>query len=114
MAVLKIILFPFGLLYGLIMEARNRFYDWGIFKIQKFPFPVISVGNLTMGGSGKTPFTIFLAEALMKDYPRIAVVSRGYGRKSRGLQLVSDGKNVLLPADLAGDEPRLMAAVCPA
>lgn len=113
MLFLRILLIPFGFLYGLIMELRNRFYDWGIFKSQKFSVPVISVGNLTMGGSGKTPFTIFLAEALKEEYPGIAIVSRGYGRKSKGLQLVSDGRNILLSAEMAGDEPRLIASRLP-
>lgn len=109
MLIIRILLLPLGLLYGLIMEMRNRFYDWGIFKSLKFSVPVISVGNLTLGGSGKTPFTIFLAEALKEEYPGIAVVSRGYGRKSKGLQLVSDGKDILLGPEMAGDEPWLIA-----
>jgi len=110
---LQIVLLPFGLLYGLVMELRNRFYDRGIFKSRKFAVPVISVGNLTVGGSGKTPFTIFLARSLQKHFTRIAVVSRGYRRKSTGLQLVSDGENIILGPQKAGDEPYLMARRLP-
>ncbi len=111
--ILQILLLALGLLYGIVMEIRNLFYRTGIFKSEKFPIPVISIGNITMGGSGKTPFTIFLAEELREEYNKIAVVSRGYRRKSKGLQLVSDGQNVLLGPDEAGDELYLTAKKLP-
>jgi len=111
--ILQFLLLPFGLLYGIIMEIRKAFYKTGIFKSEKFSVPVISVGNITAGGSGKTPFTIFLAEELKEYYKNIAVVSRGYRRKSKGLQLVSDGQNILLGPDDAGDEPYLIAKKLP-
>ena len=88
----KFLLIPFSLLYGIILDIRNLLYDWGVFKVHKFSISVISIGNLTMGGAGKTPFTIFLAGKMRERYNRIAVISRGYGRKSKGLQIVSDGK----------------------
>lgn len=112
-AFIKILLIPVSLLYGLIIEIRNLMYRFRIFKIHKFPVPVISVGNITAGGSGKTPFTIYLANALKEKYGTTAVISRGYGRKSRGLQLVSDGREIKLDALEAGDEPLLIAKKVP-
>lgn len=106
-------LLPFSLLYGLVMEIRNRFYEWGVFKVNSFFVPVISVGNLTAGGTGKTPFTIFLAQKLRNDFSQIAVISRGYRRKSKGLLAVSDGRQILCDADMAGDEPYLVAKRLP-
>lgn len=102
-------MFPLSLLYGLVMEIRNTLFDHQLLKSHKAPVPVISVGNLTVGGSGKTPFTIYLAEKLKARFPRIAIVSRGYGRKSRGLQVVCDGQKILCDHSVSGDEPQLMA-----
>ena len=95
------------------MEIRNGLYSIGIFKPVKFPVPIISIGNITAGGTGKTPFTIYLADLLKNDFQKIAIVSRGYGRKSSGMQLVSDGKNILLDPYQAGDEPFLIASRLP-
>ena len=76
--------------------------------------PVISVGNLTVGGTGKTPVVIFLTEWLLAQGKRVAVLSRGYGRRSSSPQLlVSDGERVLVTSDDAGDEPYLIARRCP-
>lgn len=110
---MRFLLLPFGLLYGLIMEIRNIFYDRGIFKIYRAPFPVISVGNIEAGGTGKTPFTIFLAGWLLQKKLHIAIVSRGYGRKSRGYRLVSDGQKILSDVYTAGDEAMLAARTLP-
>ncbi|HID38491.1 MAG TPA: tetraacyldisaccharide 4'-kinase, partial [Calditrichaeota bacterium] len=107
--VLKIVLLPFALLYGIVMEIRNGLYAAGILKTHRFAVPVISVGNLTTGGTGKTPFTIYLASLLKERYPRLTVVSRGYGRKSKGLQVVSNGNRILLSPKASGDEPSLIA-----
>lgn len=74
-----------------------------------FDLPIISVGNLTVGGSGKTP----IVTALASRYQDVAVVLRGYGRKSEGLVLVSDGKDVLVDVDASGDEAMLYASVIP-
>ena len=95
------------------MEIRNWFYSIGILKSVKYSVPIISIGNITAGGTCKTPFTIYLAELLKNDYSKIAVVSRGYGRKGSGLQLVSDGKNILLDPYQSGDEPYLIASLLP-
>ena len=111
--ILRFLLFPFSILYGFIMEIRNWFFDIGILKSMKFSVPIISVGNITAGGTGKTPFTIYLAYLLKKHFSTIAIVSRGYGRKSRGMQLVSDGQQILLDPSHAGDEPYLIASQLP-
>lgn len=98
----RILLFPFSLLYGIAVIFRNLCYDLQIFKVHKFKSPVISVGNLVAGGSGKTPFIEYLIK-LISPYYRIATLSRGYGRKTKGFILVSETAN----ASLIGDEPML-------
>tara|TARA_B100001115_G_scaffold184370_1_gene186552 strand:- start:916 stop:1929 length:1014 start_codon:yes stop_codon:yes gene_type:complete len=80
---LKILLRPFGMLYDLITTARNRAFDEGRLESYQSKVPTIAIGNLSMGGTGKTPFTEFLIQQLSAE-PK-AVVSRGYGRKSKGL-----------------------------
>lgn len=95
------------------MEIRNWFFDIGVLKSTKFPVPVISIGNIAAGGTGKTPFTIYLAELLKNHYNKITIVSRGYGRQSSGMQLVSDGNNIILDPSNAGDEPYLIASKLP-
>ncbi len=110
---IRFFLWPAGFFYGLIMEARNRLYDYGIKTTRRLPCPVISVGNLTTGGTGKTPFTIELSRQLQRHYARVAVISRGYGRDSRGVQLVSDGKTMKASPQRGGDEPWLIAKRLP-
>ncbi len=100
MKILKIILFPFSILYGLIVALRNRLYDWGIFSSVEFKTPIISVGNLSMGGTGKTPHIEYLIRLLSTDF-EIATLSRGYGRKTEGF-ILSDMNSTT--ADI-GDEP---------
>jgi len=75
--------------------------------------PVISVGNITVGGTGKTPLTIDLAERLSSAGLKVAILSRGYGRKSKGLQVVADGGGTLISVEEAGDEPFLIAQALP-
>ncbi len=105
---------PFAPLYGALMRIRERCYRHGLFKIERLPVPVISVGNLTLGGTGKTPMVQFLARLLLEHGYRPAVVSRGYGGSTKeAVNVVSDGRDVLLPADLVGDEPRLLAETLP-
>lgn len=79
---LRILLLPFSLVYGLVVYVRNQLYNLGIFRSTKFDLPVIVVGNLVVGGSGKSPATEYLIN-LFRDR-KIAVLSRGYGRKTRG------------------------------
>src|SRR5579862_5887385 len=92
-------------IYGGIVGLRNSFYDRGWLAARKLRGPVISVGNLSAGGSGKTPFVILLGELLKARGIRFDVLSRGYGRKSRGVLLVDPSG---LPQDY-GDEPLLIA-----
>ncbi|MDZ7263017.1 MAG: tetraacyldisaccharide 4'-kinase [candidate division KSB1 bacterium] len=102
--------FPLSLGYALIIRLRNLFYDKKIFKSYQIERArVISVGNIAVGGTGKTPTIEFLAHRLQAMGHRVAVLSRGYGRQSRGRLIVSDGNQLLVPANLAGDEPTLLA-----
>lgn len=100
---LKILLLPFSLLYGLITGIRNRFYDWHIFKSTKFDVHTIGVGNLAVGGAGKTPHVEYLVRLLKLEGVRMATLSRGYKRKTRGFILADDAST----AEDIGDEPLL-------
>ena len=93
------LLFPFAILYGIIVIIRNKCYDFGIFKSRQFDLPVICVGNLAVGGSGKTPVTEYLVR-LLSDY-KIAILSRGYGRETKGFILADTAAT----AKSIGDEP---------
>lgn len=94
------LLLPFSLLYGVVVFFRNKFYDWGIFKSQTFEIPIISVGNLEAGGSGKTPMVEYLIRLLKNDF-KLATLSRGYGRKTKGFRWVKPNEAAIL----TGDEP---------
>ncbi len=96
---------PLASIFGIGVRLKNRSYDRGIFKSQKLQGPVISVGNLSVGGSGKTPFVLLLGELLEARGVKFDILSRGYGRQSRGVVLV-DPKGS--PQEF-GDEPLLMA-----
>jgi len=98
--IIRILLYPLALLYGMLMLIRNKLFDWGLLPSKKFDFPVISVGNLTLGGTGKTPHVEYLINLLMKKYS-IATLSRGYGRKTKGFIIASDFMDYLQ----IGDEP---------
>ena len=105
-----IALAPMSGLYGLAMKTRCAFYRKGIFATHELDAPVISVGNLTTGGTGKTPLIEWIARELAKREHRICILTRGYGRANEKSQtVVSDGKNILSTPDLAGDEPFLLA-----
>ena len=96
---------PLSTLFGLGVRARNALYDRGLARTQKLRGPVVSVGNLSVGGSGKTPFVLMLGELLKARGVKFDVLSRGYGRKTRGVRLVDPAGS---PHDF-GDEPLLMA-----
>lgn len=96
----KFFLFPFSLIYGLGVSIRNSFYETGMLKGSKFNLPVINVGNLTVGGAGKTPHIEYLI-LLLREYLNIATLSRGYKRKSKGFRLVQQRDQV----STVGDEP---------
>jgi tetraacyldisaccharide 4'-kinase len=103
-----------GIPYELAARGRLWGYEQGWFRTQRLPRPVISVGNLTVGGTGKTPLIMYLIERLQAQGKRVAVLSRGYRRTSQAPQLlVSDGQRLLAGPDEAGDEPYLIARRCP-
>jgi tetraacyldisaccharide 4'-kinase len=106
----KVIARILSFLYLFIINFRNWLYDHKIFKEVKLSCPVISVGNITVGGTGKTPCVIMLARMLQKNGFKPAVISRGYGGKSvYPVNIVSDGDKILLDSEIAGDEPCLIA-----
>jgi tetraacyldisaccharide 4'-kinase len=101
-------------LYGFACRARASAYRVGIFRSDRLPCRVISVGNLTVGGTGKTPVVIHLAGLLLHDGRRVGVVSRGYGRRGRESEiLVSDGQRLFATPEEAGEEPYLIARRLP-
>ncbi len=104
---------PLTPLTAAAVEVRNRFFDAGLFRSVDVGVPVISVGNITTGGTGKTPAVKNIVSLLSAEGKRVAVISRGYGRRSRGMVVVSDGKNILADADSAGDEALMIASGLP-
>jgi tetraacyldisaccharide 4'-kinase len=100
MVFVKIILFPFACIYGFFTGLRNLLFDWKILPSRSYKIPVISLGNLSAGGTGKTPHTEYLAELLRSKY-NVAILSRGYRRKTKGFILAS---RVHSQTDI-GDEP---------
>ena len=100
MVILRILVYPLSILFGLIVWFRNKLYDWNIFNAVSFEIPVISVGNITVGGTGKSPHVEYLIR-LLKDNYRVATLSRGYKRKTKGFLLAQENHTV---NDL-GDEP---------
>lgn len=95
--------------YALATRLRNAAFDRGLARIQRLPCRVICVGNLTLGGTGKTPTVLWLAELLLAAGRRVAVISRGYGGAG-GVRVVSDGRSLLAGWQAAGDEPVLLAS----
>jgi tetraacyldisaccharide 4'-kinase len=101
-------------LYALAIRLRTYGYERGWFARQRLPLPVISIGNLTVGGTGKTPMVIEVTQWLLAAGSRVAVLSRGYRRTSREpFLLVCDGAKILATPQEAGDEPYLIAQRCP-
>lgn len=93
-------------IYGKITDLRNALYEKGIFNSYRLDVPTVSIGNLTTGGTGKTPLTAFVAEIMAEKGEKVCVISRGYKRKNpRRRVLVSDGKKILTDVENAGDEP---------
>jgi tetraacyldisaccharide 4'-kinase len=110
----RAMLYLSSLLYRLIVDLRNRLYDRQILESVRLSCPVISVGNITVGGTGKTPCVIRLTRMLQQSGFRCAVISRGYGgKKPQAVNIVSDGNSILLGAESAGDEPLLIARSLP-
>ena len=105
------LLFLLSILYGGVMAMRAALYRKGLLTSRKLPCRVISIGNIVAGGTGKTPFAIFVARTLHGMGRRVVVISRGYrgGMEKEG-GIVSDGSTILVGPEEAGDEPYLMAA----
>ena len=101
MKFLRFLLFPFSILYGVIVFIRNKFYDWHLISSTHFEVPTIVVGNISMGGTGKSPHIEYLIRLLQKDF-NVATLSRGYGRRTNGF-ILSDKQST---AKDIGDEPK--------
>ncbi len=99
------LLLPVGWLYGKIADIRNALYDRGTFRSYDLGAKTISIGNITVGGTGKTPLVAYVAEILADAGEKVCILTRGYGRESSGRVLVSDGEQVLVEARTGGDEP---------
>ncbi|PJA80261.1 MAG: tetraacyldisaccharide 4'-kinase [Nitrospirae bacterium CG_4_9_14_3_um_filter_51_5] len=100
--------------YGAVAQLRRTAYQRGWFSQHRLPRPVISVGNLTVGGTGKTPLVMWLAARLHEQGKRVAILSRGYGRQRAAVnRLVSDGMSLKGDWRSVGDEAMLMAQTCP-
>ncbi|HEY6046846.1 MAG TPA: tetraacyldisaccharide 4'-kinase [Pyrinomonadaceae bacterium] len=105
-----IALTPLGLLYGAAMRARASLYERRIFRTHQIGKPVISVGNLTTGGTGKTPLVAAIAQHLAQEGRRVCILTRGYGRENPGRRVVvSDGNQILAGVTETGDEPLMLA-----
>ena len=94
------ILLSISLIYHIVLKIRHKLFDWEILKAQQFDFPIICIGNLCLGGTGKTPMTEYLINKL-KGRKRVATLSRGYGRKTKGFVLANASAN----CETIGDEP---------
>ncbi|HQU13954.1 MAG TPA: tetraacyldisaccharide 4'-kinase, partial [Thermodesulfobacteriota bacterium] len=101
------------MILGAAARVRRILSTSGLLPASTLPRPVVSVGNLVMGGAGKTPHVIHLARWLTGQGRRVGVLSRGYGRKSRGVRWVSRGEGPIMTAAEGGDEPVLIARSLP-
>jgi tetraacyldisaccharide 4'-kinase len=106
----SLLLPPLSALYGAVTRTRLSLYERGTFHTTKLDRPVISVGNMTVGGTGKTPLVEWIAKAIAAERKRVCILTRGYGRENPQRQVVvSDGRALLATAAEAGDEPYLLA-----
>src|SRR6478609_8855233 len=100
------LLSPVGWLYGKIADIRNMLYEKGVLKSYTLGAKTISIGNITTGGTGKTPLVAYVANILADSGEKVCILTRGYGRENpRERVLVSDGASVLVDATRGGDEP---------
>jgi tetraacyldisaccharide 4'-kinase len=101
---------PLGVAYGAAGRVRRALYRAGVLRVERVAAPVVSVGNITAGGTGKTPLVEWLARAAARDGRRVCILTRGYGRADAGKRVVvSDGERIMAEALEGGDEPRLLA-----
>ncbi|MES1981980.1 MAG: tetraacyldisaccharide 4'-kinase [Pseudomonadota bacterium] len=108
---LHLILLPLSMIFGILTALRRALYRSGVLEKIRLPVPIIVVGNITVGGSGKTPLTLWLAQQLLDSGRRPGIISRGYGGSARTIQAVLSGSD----PEIVGDEPVLMAQrrLCP-
>src|ERR1035437_9285714 len=100
--------------YAYAMRLRRRLYERGMLRSSHPGVPVISVGNLSLGGTGKSPMVLAIAHYIMSQRgKRVAIVSRGYKRRSKGFVLVSDARRVLAKVEDSGDEAQMFAQMLP-
>ena len=97
---MRILLWPISFLYSIVLTIRHKLYDWCILHSLRFEYPIIGVGNLNLGGTGKTPTVEYLINLLRENY-RVGTLSRGYGRKTKGFQLADNQSTY----ETIGDEP---------
>jgi tetraacyldisaccharide 4'-kinase len=106
----NILLLPLSVFYGAMTRTRYALYRNGIFRTHDLNAPVISIGNITVGGTGKTPLVAWFANALAEQGKKVCVLTRGYGRENSSHRvLVSNGKEILADAKTGGDEPLMLA-----
>jgi len=112
---IKLLLYPLSLLYGFAVYLRNRAYDLNILKSTEFDVPVISIGNITVGGTGKTPHAEYLVKLLTEKY-EVATLSRGYKRKTKGFHLVETDSTAIEvgdePLQIKNKFPQITVSVC--
>jgi tetraacyldisaccharide 4'-kinase len=108
--ILKQLAYPF---YAAGVTIRRELYRTNFFETYRLDTPVISVGNITFGGTGKTPCTAYIANYLHSEGLKVAILSRGYKRESKGILEVSNGQKILCTPNISGDEPYLLAEQCP-
>ncbi len=107
---LESLLFMLSLIYSSAVKIRGFFYDKGLLWPKKLPCVVISIGNITVGGTGKTPMTIYVTNLVKRMGYKVVVISRGYkGLAEKTGGIVSDGKTIFMKADKSGDEPFMLA-----
>jgi tetraacyldisaccharide 4'-kinase len=111
----KILLYPLALLYGMVVYFRNWLFDFGFLKSREFEVPVISVGNITVGGTGKTPHIEYLVNLLNEEF-EVATLSRGYKRKTKGFRFVKSNSTALEvgdePLQIKNKFPNVVVSVC--
>ncbi len=106
----EFLLFILSLFYGGLVKLRSAAYQGGMIKPKSLPCTVISVGNITAGGTGKTPMTLYMAELVQRLGYKVVVISRGYkGELEKTGGIVSNGKTILMGPEKAGDEPFMLA-----
>ena len=106
----NLVLPPLSVAYGAVTALRTAAYEKGLLKTTRLPVPVISIGNITVGGTGKTPLVAWVSRAIASEGRKVCILTRGYGRINAGERVVvSDGSSVLAEAAQAGDEPLWLA-----